>query len=139
MPASAVTANNTNGGIDFDTTRGVFDPRVVHEYIDWTGHMGGPLVTTDNVTTQSDLRLYESDGNATMRALYAQGIGFLDTCVNLLGRMMNTVPAGVKLGEPIQPMDIKPINVTYDFGSDGKLRFSGRIRVSRFSHWGASA
>lgn len=126
-----MTANNTNGGIDFDTTRGVFDPRVVHEYIDGTGHMGGPLVTTDNVTTRSDLRLYESDGNTTMRALYAQGDGFLDTCVYLMGRMLNTVPSSVRLGDPIQPMTVKPINVTYDFGGDGKLSFSGRIRVSR--------
>lgn len=130
MPASAVTPNNTNGGINFDTTRGTFDTRVVQEYVDGTGQRGGALVTTDNITTRSDLRLYESDGNATMRALYARGGGFLDTCVDLMGRMINTVPSGVTLGSPIQPLAIKPINVTYDFDPSGKLELTGRIRVS---------
>ncbi len=55
VPESAVNENNTNGGMNFDTSRGVFDPMVVHEYIDGTGNRGGPLVTTENVTTQSDL------------------------------------------------------------------------------------
>lgn len=66
---SAVSPTNTNGGVNFDTSRAVFDNKVVQEYVDWTGQRGGPLVTTDNVTTRSDLRLYESDGNATMRSL----------------------------------------------------------------------
>lgn len=107
--------NNTNGGINFDTTRAVFDANLVHEYIDWTGHMGGPLVTTDNETTRSDLRLYQSDGNATMQSLYDLGEGFEAKCVNLMGRMINTVPAPVKLQEPIVLMQIKPINLTFDF------------------------
>jgi hypothetical protein len=44
---------------------------------------------------------------------------------------MDTVPSGVQLGDIIEPMNVKPINVTYDFDSDGKLKLSGRIRVSR--------
>lgn len=129
VPESAVTPNNTNGGSNFDTTRAEFDTRVVHEYIDWTGNRGGPLVTTDNITTRSDLRLYESDGNATMQALYDAGDGFLGTCVDLMGRMINTVPAGVDLGPPISPMEVKPINVTFDLDGEGNLEFSGKIRV----------
>jgi hypothetical protein len=66
-----------------------------------------------------------------MRALFAQGAGFLDTCVVLMRRAMDTVPLGVQLGDIIEPMNVKPINVTYDFDSDGKLKLSGRIRVSR--------
>jgi hypothetical protein len=119
-----VTANNTNGGSNFDTTRGAFDPNVVGEYLHWTGNKGGPLVTSYNDTMNSDLRLYESDKNATMRALFAQGEGFLSTCVDLMGRA-----SGVQLGEPITPMPIKPINVTYDFDSNGDLVLSGRIRI----------
>lgn len=57
VPESAVTAENTNGGANFDTTRALFDTAVVHEYMDSTGNRGGPLVTTANVTTRSDLRL----------------------------------------------------------------------------------
>lgn len=131
VPESAVTPNNTNGGSNFDTTRAGFDTKVVHEYIDWTGNRGGPLVTTDNITTRSDLRLYASDGNATMQALYDMGDGFLGTCVDLMGRMINTVPAGVELGPLISPMQIKPINVTFDLDGKGNLEFSGKIRVRR--------
>jgi hypothetical protein len=129
VPASAVTPTNVNGGINFDSTRGVFDPLVVQEYIDGTGNRGGPLVTTDNVTTQSDLRLYDSDGNATMLELYAQGTQFLDTCVTLLGRLIDTVPNGVSLGTPIEAMSLKPVNVSFDFDSGGTLQLSGKIRV----------
>jgi hypothetical protein len=124
-----VTPNNTNGGSNFDTTRGVFDPNVLGEYLHWTGNKGGPLVTSHNDTMNSDLRLYESDKNATMRALFAQGTGFLDTCVDLMGRAIDTVPAGVQLGEPINPIPVKPINVTYDFAADGELIMSGKIRM----------
>jgi hypothetical protein len=77
----------------------------------------------------SDLRLYESDKNATMRTLFAQGAGFLDTCAELMSRAINTVPAGVQLSEPITAMPVKPVNVTYDFGEDGKLMLSGKIRI----------
>lgn len=129
VDASAVTATNTNGGANFDTTRAVFDRSVVHEYIDSTGNRGGPLVTTANETTRSDLRLYESDGNATMRALYDLGDGFQDTCVDLMGRMIHTVPGHVRLQEAITPLSVKPINTTFDFDTNGDLTISGRLRV----------
>ncbi|KAK4569806.1 hypothetical protein LTR86_002775 [Recurvomyces mirabilis] len=129
VDAKAVTPNNTNGGANFDSTRGVFDPLVVQEYVSWTGQKGGPLVTTGNISTQSDLRLYESDNNATMESLLAQGAGFLDTCVSLMGRAIDTVPSSVILGSPIAPTAIKPVNVTYDSGADGKLKLSGNIRT----------
>ncbi|CAJ2508892.1 Uu.00g139180.m01.CDS01 [Anthostomella pinea] len=126
---STLSANNTNGGINFDTSRGAFDPLVVHEYIDGTGNRGGPLVTSFNETSRSDLRLYESDGNATMEELYAQGDGFQDTCVELLSRMLNTVPAQVVLQDAIQPVAIKPVNVTWDIIDEKQLVLSGKIRI----------
>ena len=82
-----------------------------------------------NDTMNSDKRLYESDKNATMHALFAQGTGFLATCADLMGRAINTVPAGVQLSEPITIMPFKPVNVTYDFNEDGKLMLSGKIRI----------
>lgn len=126
---ASVSPTNTNGGSNFDSTRGVFDPNVVGEYLSSTGQRGGPLVTSFNETSRSDLRLYEADGNATMKALLAQGEGFLDTCATLFQRAMNTVPAGVQLGGDINAMDVKPINVTFDFTSSGQLALSGKIRV----------
>jgi hypothetical protein len=87
-------------------------------------------VTSFNVSSRSDLRLYESDNNATMINLAAQGEGFLDTCRVLLQRMIETVPATVRLSEVISPMAVKPINATFDFDAQDNLIFSGYIRVS---------
>ncbi|KAI1207825.1 heme peroxidase [Annulohypoxylon truncatum] len=126
---SAITPNNTNGAVNLDDTRAVFDSAVVHEYIDSTGQRGGPLVTSFNETSRSDLRLYESDDNKTMLELYAQGDGFQETCVDLLGRMLNTVPAGVQLQPAIEPALIKPINVTWDITTNNQLVLSGKVRV----------
>ncbi|KAI0407977.1 heme peroxidase [Xylaria palmicola] len=127
---SMVSPNNTNGGINFDSTRGAFDARVVREYVDGSGGRGGPLVTSFNETSRSDLRLFDSDGNATMEALYARGDGgFLDACAGLLGRMIDTVPARVALRDPVRPMSVKPINVTWDVAEGGRLALSGAIRI----------
>jgi len=126
----AVSDNNTAGGIHFDSTVATFDPLVVPEYLDGTGNQGGPLVTSFNVSSRSDLRLYESDDNATMIELGKQGEGFLDTCSNLFQRMIETVPKGVVLSDIISPMTVKPINATLDFDKDGNLIFTGYIRVS---------
>lgn len=126
-----MSPSNTNGGINFDASRGVFDARVVREYVDSTGNRGGALVTSFNATSRSDLRLYESDGNATMRTLHARGAdGFLDACVDLLARMIDTVPGGVTLGDVVNPLAIKPVNVTWDVvGNNSRVVLSGRIRV----------
>jgi hypothetical protein len=126
----AVTANNTQGGIHFDLTVDVFDPLVVHEYLNGTGHQGGPLVTSFNVSSRSDLRLYESDDNVTMINLANQGERFLDTCNVLFQRMVEVVPSDVHLSEIISPMQVKPINATLDFDISGNLIFKGYIRVS---------
>ena len=129
MGPEAVSPTNLAGGIHLDSTVANFDPLVVHEYLNGTGQAGGPLVTSFNVSSRSDLRLYESDNNATMMALGEQGEGFLNTCVNLLGRMIETVPKGVVLSDVVTPMNVKPINATLDFDNKGNLIFSGYIRV----------
>lgn len=126
----AVSANNTAGGIHFDNTVAVFDPLVVTEYLNGTGQQGGPLVTSFNVSSRSDLRLYNSDDNATMIELAQQGEGFLDTCSTLFQRMVETVPSNVVLSDVVSAMDIKPINATLDFDRAGNLIFTGYIRVN---------
>lgn len=127
---STVSPNNTNGGANFDSTRGVFDPLVVQEYLSWTGQKGGPLVTSYNESSRSDLRLYKSDGNATMEALRSQGEKFADTCIGLLGRAIDTVPSHVVLEDKIEALVVKPINVTFGFDPDDRLLLTGSIRVS---------
>jgi hypothetical protein len=126
----AVSSDNLAGGIHFDTTVANFDPLVVHEYLNGTGQRGGPLVTSFNISSRSDLRLYESDNNLTMIALGEQGTGFLNTCVGLLQRMIETVPKSIVLSDVVTPMEVKPINASLDFDSKGNLIFSGYIRVS---------
>lgn len=126
----AVTDNNTAGGVHFDSTVAVFDPLVVTEYLDGTGQQGGPLVTSFNVSSRSDLRLYESDNNATMIRLEQQGERFLNACSTLLQRMVETVPRNVVLSDVVSPLEIKPINASLDFDATGKVVFTGYIRVS---------
>lgn len=135
VPASAVTANNTAGGVNLDSTPAEFDVVVVREYLGGNGQRGGPLVTSDNVTVRSDLRLYESDGNATMRALGASKEGFAATCKGLFERMINTVPKEVVLSAVVTPLRVKPVNVSFDIDLSGdplgRLVFGGSIRILR--------
>lgn len=137
VPASAVTANNTAGGVDLDSTPAEFDVVVVREYLGGYGQRGGPLVTSENVTVRSDLRLYESDGNVTMRALGASKEGFAATCKGLFERMINTVPKEVVLSAVVTPLRVKPVNVSFDIDLAGdplgRLVFGGSIRVSSCS------
>jgi len=46
--------------------------------------------------------------------------------------MMNTVPAGVELSEPIVLMERKVNVYSYDISADGVVSISGRIRVCSF-------
>ena len=87
MPASAIESDNLDGRIAFDDTVDKSDvnalvqisfvlyydrlmyPRV-RQYLSGTGNRGGPLVTTANKTVQSDLRLFESDQNATIKEYF---------------------------------------------------------------------
>lgn len=127
---STVSPNNTQGASHLDSTNAVFDILVVDEYLTGTGMKGGPLVTSFNVSSRSDLRLYTSDNNATMQDLSQSTDHFFNTCVNLFERMSNTVPANVTLTDVIEPMTWKPINTTFDFDGES-LVLSGVVRVRR--------
>ncbi|KAF2184850.1 heme peroxidase, partial [Zopfia rhizophila CBS 207.26] len=129
VPESAVSPNNTAGGINLDTTPTKFDVNVVTEYLEWKGQRGGPLVTSDNVTVRSDLRLYESDGNATMKALGQSEEYFARACKRLFERMINTVPKEVGLSEVVEPAVVKPVNVSFDIANNGKVVLRGAIRL----------
>ncbi|KAF8181865.1 heme peroxidase, partial [Mycena galopus ATCC 62051] len=143
VPESAVTPNNTGGGVHFDATPAMFDVDVLNEYLEWTGQRGGPLVTTENITVRSDLRLYLSDNNATLQYsvvfslvltwqrynLAESSSEFLTTCVELLGRMIDTVPVSVQLTEVVVPQEMKAVNISLAVDSNGDLQFSGYIRL----------
>ncbi|KAH7018640.1 heme peroxidase [Macrophomina phaseolina] len=128
VPDSAIAPNNTAGGVNLDSTRDKFDISIVKEYLGNYGQRGGPLVTSDNVTVRSDLRLYESDQNRTMQALGQSKEYFFSTCGDLFERMINTVPREVALSDVIHPMTVKPVNFTFDIINDQTLRLSGVVR-----------
>ncbi|KAE9393700.1 heme peroxidase [Gymnopus androsaceus JB14] len=86
----------------FDTTP-AFDNTIVSEYLMNTTK--DVLVVGPNITTRSDFRIFSSDGNATMQNLLSPDT-FSETCANLIERMINNVPNGVNLTEPItEPFD----------------------------------
>ncbi|RDW92072.1 hypothetical protein BP5796_01466 [Coleophoma crateriformis] len=124
---SFVTDTNLDGGEGFDTIPDVFDSSVVHEYLNSTGQLGGPLVTAPNVTDRSDLRLYISDKNATMQAI-SEEAAFQKTCYSLFERMINTVPSTVTLSDPVTHLTWKAVDVALDINSTGSVSISGLIR-----------
>ncbi|KAJ3794689.1 heme peroxidase [Lentinula aff. detonsa] len=86
----------------FDTTTN-FDNAIVSEYLQNTTE--NILVVGPNVTTRSDFRIFSSDGNVTMQSFLSSDT-FNETCGTLIERMINTVPNGVTLSEPIsEPFD----------------------------------
>ncbi|PPR06787.1 hypothetical protein CVT24_011287 [Panaeolus cyanescens] len=122
------------GSFDFDTVSApfdnttAFDTAVVSQYLD--GRTQNPLVVGKNVTTQSDLRIFNSDGNVTMRAL-ADPSNFQKRCGILLEKMINTVPAGVKLTEPIDVISAKPHFFTGLHLVDNALTFATSLRLAQ--------
>ncbi|CAF9932560.1 hypothetical protein IMSHALPRED_008917 [Imshaugia aleurites] len=128
VPASAVGPNNLGGRIAFDDTVANFDIDVVQQYLSGTGNRGGALVTTTNKTVQSDLRLYESDNNVTIKSLGQSPAHFASTCASLISRMINTVPRGVSLTPAIDPRALKHANVTLNVDWSGHMTLSGFFR-----------
>ena len=128
VPESAVGVNNAGGRIAFDDTVANFDVDAVRQYVSGSGNRGGPLVTTANKTVRSDLRLFSSDRNATVKKLAQSTDQFRSTCAALFARMVDTVPTGVTLTSVIDPAQIKSANVTLNVDWSGKLRLSGFLR-----------
>ncbi|GLB40810.1 putative peroxidase family protein [Lyophyllum shimeji] len=119
-----VDTSAENGFANFDGTPRVFDNTVVKEYLD--GTTTNPLVAGVNVTTRSDLRIFASVQNATMQSL-ASADTFSKTCAALFERMIDTVPGGVKLTDPIDLVENK-IGGAALFTSNGSYIFRTNLR-----------
>lgn len=125
VPASVVDeVSNKDGASPFDSTPAVFDNTVVTEYLTGAGKAGGPLVVGNNVTTNSDLRIFSSDGNATMKALAP---AFEDKCFAIFERMLNTVPKTVTLSDIIVPRAWILRRGNLDLTTAGVVTYSGII------------
>ncbi|KAF8194048.1 heme peroxidase [Mycena galopus ATCC 62051] len=117
--------NNTQSAVHFDSTFVQFDNNVATEYI--SGTTQNPLVVGLNDTTNSDKRIFGSDGNATMRSFASSPQLFASTCADLFARMLNTVPKGVQLTEVLTPLPVRP---DIDLILAGNvLQFSGTVRL----------
>ncbi|KAG8164199.1 hypothetical protein KVR01_006117 [Diaporthe batatas] len=110
----------------FDVEFADFDNGIVTEYLD--GSTDNPLVAGTNDTLNSDKRIFGADGNATMTKM-ADPATFKTMCADIFTRMLDTVPASVKLTEPLEATDIKPYVEGLSLNADGKLDFNGRIRI----------
>ncbi|KAL0059902.1 hypothetical protein AAF712_013317 [Marasmius tenuissimus] len=104
-----------------------FDNKVITGYFD--GTTPSPLVVGSNTTTNSDLRIFASDGNATMQSL-ASADNFDKVCRDLFERMIDTVPKGVQLTDVVEPMQYKVGQSTLFPGTDGAFRFTTSLRVT---------
>ncbi|KAJ3906340.1 heme peroxidase [Lentinula edodes] len=109
----------------FDTTIN-FDNAVVSEYLQNTTQ--NILVVGPNVTTRSDFRIFSSDGNETMQSFLSSNT-FNETCGNLIERMINTVPSGVTLTQPIsEPFDYVVAGPLFSY-RNGTLSMVTHLRV----------
>ncbi|KAJ6482918.1 heme peroxidase [Mycena vitilis] len=117
--------NNTKSVAHFDSTFATFDNTIASEYI--SGATQNPLVVGLNDTTNSDQRIFGSDGNVTMRSFADSPELFSSTCAQLFARMIDTVPSGVQLTEVITPLAVKPLITGLVLDGD-KLQLSGRVR-----------
>lgn len=84
-------------------------------------------MTATNVSKRSDYRLYISDNNATLQSM-SEDYAFRTRCFSVFERMINTVPATVKLSEPVTPLTWKGVDVIMDINSTGTVSVSGLIR-----------
>ncbi|KAJ7799099.1 putative L-ascorbate oxidase [Mycena olivaceomarginata] len=117
--------NSTESVAHFDSTFVTFDNTIAKEYIADTTK--DPLVVGFNHTTNSDRRIFGSDGNVTMRLFAESQEHFHSTCARVLARMFDTVPKGVQLTEVITPLPVKPHNVYLILDGD-TLKLFGEVR-----------
>ena len=140
-PGTPGTLDGTDGRIAFDETVAGFDSVTVTDYLSGTGAKGGPLVTTTNKTTQSDLRLYTSDNNATMERLAQSNDYFQSQCSDTFQRMIETVPSTVQFTSPIDPTtttNLKPYNVNLNVDWKGNMVLTGYLRYVQVAGAGAA-
>ncbi|KZM24763.1 uncharacterized protein EKO05_0003450 [Ascochyta rabiei] len=116
----------------FDTSVASFDGKNVVEFV--SGNTKNPMVVgkayrADNRGRDSDRRIYNSDGNITVKAMQDPQ-KFNSMCKTIFQKMIDTVPKDVSLTEAITPYDVKPYDVQLTLLDGGtSLGFTGEVRV----------
>jgi hypothetical protein len=112
-----------------DSTVSEFDEKVITEYLD--NNTTNPLVVGPAVGQgkDSDARIFNSDANFTAKAM-ADPQRFQDVCRKVLQKMIEVVPTGVTLSQPIEPYMVKPVDLRLALEQAARhLQLSGNIRV----------
>ncbi|KAK0752396.1 heme peroxidase [Schizothecium vesticola] len=129
FPDIVPVGSGVNGQIGFDTTVSAFDNNVVTEYVDGTA--ANPLVTGPSVqiSRHSDFKVFNSDGNETVNTMTSPEV-YRSICQAVLQKMIDVVPSGVVLTDPIVPYTIKPVDMQLTLVTPGtSLLLTGFVRV----------
>lgn len=112
----------------FDSTT-VFDEKIASEYV--AGKTTDPLSVGPCAASKkcSDVRVFAADGNATITSM-ANPATFRTMCRAMLQKMIEVVPGGTVLTDPIAPYDVKPNALQLTLLAGGSsMSFTGEIRV----------
>ena len=115
----------------FDSSVSLLDNSIAVEFV--RNSTSNPLVVGKSVTNNrnSDFKVFsQADNNATIRALAADASLFASACQSIFQKMIDFVPSGVDLSDPITPYEVKPYDLQLTLLDGGLvLRFTGEIRV----------
>ncbi|KAI1391221.1 heme peroxidase [Hypoxylon trugodes] len=129
FPEIVPVGSTSNGEAPLDSTVAAFDNKIVTEYI--AGNTTNPMVVGPSIkaTRNADFKVFNYDGNVTVQAI--AGVNdFNSICAIVLKKLIDTVPDGVTLSDPIQPYSIKPVNMQLALNSGGyTMQLTGFIRV----------
>ncbi|KAF1969272.1 heme peroxidase [Bimuria novae-zelandiae CBS 107.79] len=115
----------------FDKTPYSLDNSIAVEYMQ--GTTNNPLVVGQSVANRrnSDFKVFSgADRNVTISALAADREVFDNACKTIFQKMIDQVPSGVVLSDPVTPYEVKPYGLQLTLLDGGsKIRFTGDVRV----------
>jgi hypothetical protein len=129
FPDIVPAGTSANGEVGLDSSVATFDNKVVTEYLD--NSTMNPLVVGPavKINKHADFKVFSADQNVTMKGLRDPAV-FQSTCKTVLQKMIDVVPGGVVLTDPITPYTVKPVNMQLTLNTPGStLLLSGYIRV----------
>ncbi|KAI1139022.1 heme peroxidase [Hypoxylon sp. FL0543] len=129
FPEIVPVGSTSNGEAPLDSTVAAFDNKIVTEYV--SGNTTNPMVVGPSIkaTRNADFKVFSYDGNVTVNAM-AGPTDFNSICATVLQKMIETVPDGVILTDPIQPYSVKPVNMQLALNSGATtMQLTGFIRV----------
>lgn len=123
---------DANGAVGVDSTPTRFDNMIAVEFV--ANNSTSPLVrgtTSQARRTNSDFKLYNYERNTTIRAMALDApTDFNARCSRVFQKMIEVVPPGVTLTDPITPYFVKPVNPQLTLNSGGNsFQLTGFIRI----------